>query len=274
VCEVVQDAEEPACFAPVTVRGEVFDLESDAAVAGARVVALDVNNAPVSAVAISDTNGTYALAIPSTRTADGTPIGVELTLRADASGYQSFPAGLRQSLPIDTATAIADGDGFLVESALTAIGLEALPEGSGTASISGTIELPPDATGVLVVAEGPEARSTIADRSGEFTVFNLDVVAPGALGAEAVTGDPLLQWQDDASEDQYDIRVVDSFGNIIWTETMTGINGGTAEVTYAGPALESGAYYQFRVVSSRSNGPTDRCEISQTEDLEGVFFVP
>jgi hypothetical protein len=102
----------------------------------------------------------------------------------------------------------------------------------------------------------------------------LAVVAPGAIGPEAVSGSPMLQWQDDASEDLYDITVVDSFGNVIWQEQMPGVNGGTAEIEYGGPALEAGSYYQFRVVSSRANGPTERCEISQTEDLQGVFFVP
>lgn len=426
VCEVIENEEEPACFAPVTVRGQVFDLEAAAAIEGARIVALDINGAPVSAVAISNASGEYALDIPSTRTADGTPIGVELTLRADAAGFQSFPGGIRQSLPIDTSTAVADGDGYLVESSLTDVGLLALPAGSGTGAISGTVEVPPDATGVLVVAEGPEARSTIADRSGEFVIFNLaagdyevagyargvnyqrataavaegdtadaellldeaptstlsgmveivdatgdpatsvilvvastfdetlvrgatppglrapepgiapdvrgafsiegvpagdymilaafendtlvrdpdsciagteivsqsvgtgeeidiatsfkvtealDVINPGASGPEAIDGSPTLQWSADASADQYDITVVDGFGNIVWEHQITGTAPET-QVSYAGPGLESGSYYQFRVLSSRANGPTDRCEISQTEDLEGVFFVP
>lgn len=45
MCEAVSGGE-PACFAPVVLRGSVFDLEDDGAVAGARIVGLDVNGAP------------------------------------------------------------------------------------------------------------------------------------------------------------------------------------------------------------------------------------
>ena len=428
VCEVVEGAEEPECFDPVEARGTVFDLDTGAGIADARVVAVDPNNNPVSAVAITDSNGNYSLPIPSTRTADGTPIAIEMTLRADAAGYQTFPGGIRQALPIDTANAVLEDSGaYVVESTLTDIGLEAVPEGTGTASIRGTIDVPPDGVGVLVVAEGPGAGSTIADRSGDFAIFNLpegsyevagyargvnyervtvdvaadssseatlslsegaastvtgqveivdggensgtsiilvvestfnetlargaavpglrapepgiapdvtgaftidgvpegryvvlaafendglvrdpdsciagtdivhqavgvgetieiaqsfkvtgalDVLAPGADGAEEVTLSPSFSWVDDSSEDQYDVVVVDSFANVIWSEQMTGVSGGNVEVPYAGSDLQTASYYQFRVISSRSTGGGSRCEISTTEDLEGVFFVP
>ena len=39
---------------------------------------------------------------------------------------------------------------------------------------------------------------------------------------------------------------------------------------YEGP-LDPGMYYQFRALSERRNGA---CQASQTEDLEGVFYVP
>lgn len=429
VCEVVQGSEDPACFDPVVARGSVFDLDTGEPVEGARVVALDINNAPVSAVSITDANGEYELGIPSVRDADGTPMALELTLRADASGYQTFPGGLRQALPVDTASAVQEDSGaFVVESSLTDIGLIPVPAGTGTASITGTIEPPPDGVGVLVVAEGPGVGSTIADRSGDFAIFNLpegsyevagyargvnyerqtvdvaaaaaadtslalsdaptstlsgqvdivdpgkgsatsvilvvestfnealargatppglrapdpgiepnvtgafsidgvpegkyvvlaafendylvrdpdtciagteivhqavgsgedvtvstafkitgglEVLSPGADGAEEVQGTPTFSWVDDSSEDQYDIEVVDSFGNSVWTsQILGGISSGDAQLSYAGDTLQSGSYYQFRVVSSRSTGNGKRCPISATEDLTGVFFVP
>src|SRR5688572_10818430 len=120
VCEAVTDGA-PACFAPVVLHGDVFDLGDDAAVAGARVVALDVNRAALSSVAVTAVDGTYALPVPSTRNADGTPVAVELTLRVDAAGYQAFPAGIRQALPIDTAAAVAGDDGWTVASTLTSV---------------------------------------------------------------------------------------------------------------------------------------------------------
>ncbi len=176
VCEVVRDGE-PGCFEPVVVRGRVFDLADDVGIGDARVVALDVNNAPVSSVAVTDGDGTYELGIPSTRDAEGNPDAIELTLRADAAAYQSFPSGLRQALPIDTASAeLVPDDAYVIELSLTDIGLIALPEGAGTGSISGTAEVPPDGAGVLVVAEdsGGVGHVAIADRDGDYRIFNLD----------------------------------------------------------------------------------------------------
>ncbi len=177
VCEVVDGQDEPDCFAPVVVRGDVFDLADDGAVADARIVGLDANSSPVSSVAVSDVDGSYELAIPTTRTADGTPLGYDITLRADASGYQTFPGGVRQALPIDTTVAVRDGDdgAWVVESSLTDIGLLGLPADAGTAIIHGSVEVPDDRIGTLVVAEGSDGTgySAVADRDGDYAIFNL-----------------------------------------------------------------------------------------------------
>ena len=131
VCEVVEGGD-PACFAPVEARGTVVDLGDQGPVADARVVALDVNRAPVSSVAVSDKDGHYRLTIPSTRRADGTPVGARITLRSDAAGFQSFPGGPRQALPIDTGAAVHGDDGWVIESTQTEIGLLSVPAGAGT----------------------------------------------------------------------------------------------------------------------------------------------
>ena len=73
---------------------------------------------------------------------------------------------------------------------------------------------------------------------------------------------------DDSSEDQYDITLLDTFGNEVWVKTIAGTSGTNPSVAYDGPALETGMYYQFKVVSSKGG-----CELSQTEDLEGVFYI-
>ena len=197
VCEFVTGAE-PACFAPVIVQGRVFDLGDDADIAGARVAALDINGAPISSVAVSADDGSYELAIPSERHPDdGTPMAVELTLRSDAAGFQTFPGGLRRALPIDTASAM-DVDGVLVvQSSRSDIGLIALAGGEATGTIVGTVETPTAGAGVLVVAEAASGAgyATIANRAGDYVIFN---VPPGsyevlayAKGAnyDVVTGD-------------------------------------------------------------------------------------
>ncbi|HOU89629.1 MAG TPA: hypothetical protein PLU22_01225 [Polyangiaceae bacterium] len=97
----------------------------------------------------------------------------------------------------------------------------------------------------------------------------LAVISPGADGAEAVSGAPVtLTWEDDSSEDSYEVVVYDALGDLVWEATALD-PGGSAPVTaeFPGP-LEPGMYYQFRVTSIKDGVP-----ISSTEDLKGVFFA-
>jgi hypothetical protein len=179
VCEAVTSAS-PACFEPVLVRGRVFDLATDAGLDGARVVALDVDGGPASAVVISATTGTpatpgtYELRVPAERAADGTPVSA-VTLRADRAGYQSFPSGLRVALPVATNGATHEAGKWVVSSSQTGIGLRSLP-GAPTGSIAGTVRLPSSGVGVLVVAEktttGASA-TAVPGSDGSFRIFNL-----------------------------------------------------------------------------------------------------
>jgi hypothetical protein len=229
VCEVVDGQEEPACFEPVLVKGNVFDLGDDTAVAGARIVGLDANSSPVSSVAISNDDGNYELAIPTTRTADGTPMGYDITLRADAMSYQTFPGGVRPALPIDTTTAVRESDDsgpWVVQSTLTDIGL-LLDENAGTALIHGTAEVPEDRIGTLVVAEGSDGvgYSAIADRDGDYAIFNLPaddyVVRAYARYVNYDAGEVTLAADDDV---ELDLSV-----NDVAASTLTG------QVTFADP---------------------------------------
>jgi len=179
ICETVENGAAPACFDPVVVQGKVFDLATQAAISGARLVALDPNRAPVSTIALSGVDGTYKLTVPSQRKADGTPLAAAVTLRADAAAYQSFPSGLRLALPIDVTAATHASGTWTVKSSLTDVGLIKLPAGAGTAALHGKAAVPSDHGGVLVVAEtGSPAKGTtaIADRTGAYAIFNL---APG-----------------------------------------------------------------------------------------------
>ncbi len=432
VCELVDGQEEPACFEPVLVKGSVFDLGDDSAIAAARIVGLDANSSPVSSVAISDEDGEYELAIPTTRTADGTPMGYDVTLRADAASYQTFPGGVRPALPVDTTTAVRDGGTgpWVVQSALTDIGLIGLPADAGTASIHGTAEVPADRIGTLVVAEGTDGTgySAIADRDGDYTIFNLpaddyvvqgyaryvnydpvevsvaadddsevdlslndtaastvtgsvqfadpgdtqgtsiilvvkstfdgvlqrgqtppglrapdpgiapdlnegdsfsiegvpegeyyvlaafendslvrdpdpciagtdlvvanvgaattvsmdqqfkitgalDIYSPGAEGPEAVSGEPTFTWENDSSEEAYQVVVMNSFGEVVWETQIDGVPSGDVSLAYAGDPLEPGMYYQLRVTSLRMLSEEPVCKISTTEDLKGVFYL-
>lgn len=174
VCEQKQGGGS-ICAEPLVVRGHVSNLADVSAVAGARVVALDANGAPVSSVATSAANGSYELAIPSTRGADAKPVGSSITLRVDASGFQSFPGGIRQALPISTASPVETSGKLVIASALTDVGLLTL-QGAGTGIIAGKAQVPTSRGGVLIIAEtgaGTGGISAIADTGGDFKIFNV-----------------------------------------------------------------------------------------------------
>lgn len=422
VCEATA-AGGSLCAAPVVLTGSVFPISVDAPVENARVVALDVNGAPVSTVTTTDAEGLWELPIPHTRNDDGTPVGRRLTLRVDAPGFQTFPSGIRQALPLDTAAAVERGGRFVVDNALTHVRLVPLPEGAGRGTIVGRVDLPDDRPGVLVVAEKDGAGfSGIADRDGNYAIFNLSAgtysvagytrgvsferttaevaddpgasttadlarggeataslsgkvsivnpgrgkatsiilvveslfdeinlrgesppglrapraglepdvtgaftidgipagsyvvlaafendflvrdpdttiggttilrqtLAPGQnltlaesfkitgaldflppLGLEplGVTAAPTISWEDDSSEDAYELVVYDALGEEVWRHTEPGHSGSDPAVPYGGP-LQPGMYYQAKIRSLKSGTP-----ISQTEDLAGIFHV-
>jgi hypothetical protein len=166
VCEQVTGGE-PTCFAPISVSGKVFDTVTGAPIKGAQVVARDANGAVVSGIATSNETGVYRLAVPVERSSDGAAAGQPTySLRADASGYQSFPTPPRVALPV---TIAPTGEPPVVQTPTTDIGLIPLEDTAGLGTISGKVVA--DAPGgTLVVAGGSTA---IADRTGAFTVFNV-----------------------------------------------------------------------------------------------------
>ncbi len=187
VCESVEGGGS-ACFLPLFVSGKVTDLETGLAIAGARVVALDANRAPASAVGTTDAGGNYRLSVHATRSPDGRPVLARITLRADAQDYQTFPGGVRSALPIDLSTATDVGaGGWDASGPLTSVGLIPLPDTTDLLSISGVIELPPSRVGLLVVAEpqaGGAGLTGIADPGGSYTIFNVPAAdAPGTAYA-------------------------------------------------------------------------------------------
>jgi hypothetical protein len=118
------------------------------------------------------------------------------------------------------------------------------------------------------------AEATIAISESFKVTQSLATVGPGIDGPEAVTEKPMLTWADDSSQDWYDLRVFDAFGNEVWQSLMIpGVSGSDdVSVQYAGP-LDPGMYYQFRATSWRQPGNGDAAPISTTEDLRGVFYL-
>jgi hypothetical protein len=401
---------------PVMLRGHVVST-SGMPIQNAVVSAQDVNDQPVTTTDVTDVNGAYELDVSRARNS-------AVKLRAAAAGYESFPSGIRRSLPIDLSGAVRQGDVLVVSGLDTEVTLESIPNASNLGSISGTVE----GVGALVVAEGPVVRSAVSDLNGPYVIFNLpagtyqvnayaagsqfvpasanvidgvqtsdvnlarsgaatgsvsgnvnivnapggsatsvvlvvastfndvtlrgdvppglraphtgapnvsgsftidnvpngtykvlaafendglvrdpdpniagtqivevtvsgnaatlptsfkitgalDVTSPGGGdGPTAVSGTPTFIWADDSSEDYYTLEVLDTSGNIIWSDPdVPGVSGSpTVNVIYGGPALTLGHTYQFRATSWRSSGGQEPGPISNTEDLKGVFII-
>jgi hypothetical protein len=82
---------------------------------------------------------------------------------------------------------------------------------------------------------------------------SLDVISPGAEGAEEVDGNPVFSWVDDSGEDRYHIQVFDTFGELIWEDpNIPSSSGSDPEVPYAGPPLDSGMYSTSTTGHSRA----------------------
>lgn len=179
VCEAVVGGQ-TACFDPAYVSGRVYDLATDAGLPGARVVALDVDGAPASRIGTSapatdPTPGAYALAIPMTRNADGSPAATSFTLRADRPGYETFPSGLRLALPISTSAAVHAAGRWTIATGQTDIGLATLAA-APAGQIAGTVALPASGAGVLLVAEETTSHAgltAVPGSDGAFAIFNV-----------------------------------------------------------------------------------------------------
>ena len=182
VCESLESGA-TACFSPVVVTGHVRRSSDQTAIAGARIFARDINGASVSRkAAVSDAAGAYTLELPATRKADGTPMLGATLLRADASGFASFPGGLRAAVPLDLASVTKNAAGaYAVANASADVELDALAETRALGTIRGTITAP-DAVGSLVVAGGATA---LAERDGTFVVFNVPAGSQEVRGYRA-----------------------------------------------------------------------------------------
>ncbi len=163
------------CHQPLLLTGMVFDATDEAAIEGAHVLALDDQATAVTDVAVSAADGSYELSLAVPRDADGSPVAAIFTLRSSAQDYQTFPSGLRTALPISTADAGTEDNGWVIQSAVTDIALLPLPEEEqGLMSIAGAVVAGDSSGGVLVVAEGGVmGLSAISDLGGAYTIFNV-----------------------------------------------------------------------------------------------------
>jgi len=98
------------------------------------------------------------------------------------------------------------------------------------------------------------------------TIGGTTVSATPVVLAGATAPAPTFVWQAgsvDASADHYRVDVFDSFGTSVFSTTVV---NSTTSVTYAGPTLQAGMYYQLRISALKIAS-----QLSQTEDVAGVF---
>lgn len=164
------------CFGRVLLVGDVTDTRTTEGIEAAHVLALDEEGSAVTDIALSDENGAYELELPVVRNEDGTPVDTTFTLEGSAQGYQPFPLGVRVALPISTEEAEQDGPDYVIENALTRVGLIPLPEAERFMITGQLIGLDEESNvgGALVVATGDSGTfGAVTDLSGAFTIFNV-----------------------------------------------------------------------------------------------------
>lgn len=176
-CEQIVDSEVYVCGAEVQIHGQVIDVATGEAIAGALVNGLDRTGAPLGEIAVSDADGRYALQVSAPRNPDGgIAAAAQYTLQAFAGDYQPFPSGIRVALPISAEDAVYDEalGAEVIENPSTTVGLVPLPaDQRGGVTVSGKV-LGAEPGGTFVIAEGPKvAPYGVADSTGAYTLFNV-----------------------------------------------------------------------------------------------------
>jgi hypothetical protein len=182
-CQAIQDAG-PQCLEPIMIKGMVIDAVDESPVAGALVQALDPNKSSIGTSDETDVSGTYSLMVPAAWDVEGNPMEGSYTLSVQAAEYQPFPSAIRPALPLDAASAINDGNGWVLENPITTVSLLPLPgDTSNLGAISGIITAD-NCAGVLVVAEASADSGFIgySNSNCAYTIFNV------AAGSYTVTG--------------------------------------------------------------------------------------
>jgi hypothetical protein len=214
--------------------------------------------------------------------------GVDLTVAAGALGTVSGSVSIVNA-PGGSSTSIV----LAVESTFgEALERGEVPRGLRRGGVSGAFTITDVPAGKYVVLAAFENDKLVRDpdtsigntatlriavqgapvAAGNFKITEaLNVVRPGAVQVETATMPITFVWADDSSEDRYVVEVYDNFGTKVWSNENVPSPKGSKDVTisYGGPPLVSGGYYQFRATSMKDNVP-----ISRTEDLLGVFVAP
>jgi hypothetical protein len=164
-CEEEDGGGEPAAPTTASIHVRVTDLESGAAIAGARVLLLDADTGAAFPALVTDADGKAGAEID--------PGGI--LVRVEAAGYRPRPLPGGAQVPVLAA---------LGENAEILVQLLAFP-GAGDGSIQGTVvQAGAGVPGALVVAaSGAASSATYSGADGSFVLVNL---APGDYDVRAL----------------------------------------------------------------------------------------
>ncbi|HEY3352788.1 MAG TPA: hypothetical protein VGQ83_06040 [Polyangia bacterium] len=185
-CEVLTGATGGRCYQPAYLLVKVMNsTNGDAAIAGARVVAIDGDtNAAAAPAAITASDGTARIAVTWPRAQPDTEPSHAFTLRVSARGYYDYPGAMRIAIPVSVQRDPVKG------LAPTNAEVRLIPMAQPLAGgIAGTV-LESDgrkaARGVLVVAETsdvpPIGYTSVSDGNGAFEMLNV------AAGTYTISG--------------------------------------------------------------------------------------
>jgi len=268
------------CHAPLLVRGQVRDASDDVAIEGAHVIGLDAQSVAITDVAVTQADGSYQLELPVLRDATGKPVATSFTLRGAAQDYQTFPGGLRTAIPFSSSAAVRSEEGFVVDHAITDLTLIHMPEdGVSRHRVSGRLqdaagsasaETRAQLSGVLIVAEGAETRTSITDKSGAFTIFNLP---DGAFQIDGYAAgvDVVLQPVTLAGADKTGVELSAKLGALAKvTGSVQLVNPGDGRATSVILVVES----TFEATFARGDSPRGlRTPKAGTPDITGAFTI-
>ena len=267
VCEETVDGE-PKCAAPIEIRGQVVDTATSAEIEGAWVQATDPNGAAVGTSAVTDVSGMYVLQVPAVRDAAGEPVETAYTLRAQASGYQRFPFGLRQALPLDASSAEHSGeDVWVIENALSTIGLIRLPDSAAAEStISGTV-VAESCAGILVVAESNGVGLPgYSDSDCTYTIFN---VPAGSYTVRGYAVDLQLSAADATVADGESVSGVD----LVASSTEAGLVSGSVQIVNAPGGSVTSVILAVKSTFIESAGKGEAPPGLRVGDVTGDFSI-
>jgi hypothetical protein len=238
VCELRTDGNY-GCYDPVFINGMVFDSSSLESIEDAHIMGVDKMGVSVSSIEITDVDGNFALQVPVTRDASGTPIEGVFTLRASAQDYVDFPAGIRPAIPIDASLAVYTVGQWNIGNSSTDIALIMLPpDQQGLPKISGQVVVDSSSLvsggGVLVVSEatGIEVSPVgFTDKFGYFTIFNVPANDYVLKGYKAFLQlEPLAITV--AATDVVDLEIFQSDKELgVISGTLNIVNGGDGTAT-------------------------------------------